>query len=244
VPMTDLLLPTIPLYQMERNNDSLILSPRYDPLDLPLPPLPPIDIDPRSVVLHYPPPSPPSPLPSAEEQWKLLDSIGANRFEVSDMGRVRKHRFAVCPGMPLYPPRKEVDGRWTVRLRYDGYSKDEFIDELVARAFLGKPDGRKVVEHVNGDLSDDRAVNLRWVDPPALPSTLSNKETPKRTSQPRKRFGRPPRPVDQIDDRGNVIKRYKSIAEASVDTGLSPSMIVSAARGRIKAAKGIRWRYA
>lgn len=51
------------------------------------------------------------------------------------------------------------------------------MHRLIATLFIPNPDNKPQVDHINGDKSDNRAVNLRWVD--ALenyhnPNTVSN----------------------------------------------------------------------
>lgn len=50
------------------------------------------------------------------------------------------------------------DGRSMVSIKGDPYQ----LSTLVARLFLPNPNNYRCVEHINGDITDDRAVNLIW----------------------------------------------------------------------------------
>ncbi|PWT91206.1 MAG: hypothetical protein C5B54_05735 [Acidobacteria bacterium] len=57
-------------------------------------------------------------------------------------------------------------GRKFVELKKEGATHTHAVDELVAAAFLGPANGRKVL-HKNGDLSDSRPENLKYGPYPA-----------------------------------------------------------------------------
>lgn len=52
------------------------------------------------------------------------------------------------------------------------------------------------------------------------------------------------KPVVKLGFRGEVIKTYESITKAYIDTGIQPSNICDALKGRAKQAGGYKWRYA
>lgn len=100
------------------------------------------------------------------EEWR---QIGASRYDVSSLGRVRR-RFA-----------RGYDGRWahvlTPHVIWTGYhrvklsggargdARDVYVHVLVAEAFIGpKPEGMQV-NHRNGNKADNRAENLEYLTP-------------------------------------------------------------------------------
>lgn len=50
------------------------------------------------------------------------------------------------------------DGRSMVSIKGDPYQ----LSTLVARLFVPNPNNYRCVEHINGDITDDRADNLIW----------------------------------------------------------------------------------
>ena len=96
------------------------------------------------------------------EKWK--DIAGYEGFYlVSDMGRVKS----------LWGGRDAQSGKilkqtlhrapyLKVILAKNGVHKNHSIHQLVAMAFLKNPSKKKEVNHLNGDPTDNRVVNLEW----------------------------------------------------------------------------------
>ena len=59
-------------------------------------------------------------------------------------------------------PFKKEDGYNYVRLWKDGKSEDKRVCDLVAQSFVPNPENMPFIVHINGDLLDDKAVNLKW----------------------------------------------------------------------------------
>ncbi len=101
-----------------------------------------------------------------QEIWRPIE--GFERYEVSNLGRVKRHAFSYLSGRwkvkhVNYEPERICNIR-----NYDGRAiicmdmKNRFVDVLVAKAFLGYGSGGyKKIVHKNGDLMDCRAENLQ-----------------------------------------------------------------------------------
>lgn len=98
------------------------------------------------------------------------------------------------------------------------------ICELVAKAFLGDGGGRWV-RHKNGDVRDNRVENLEWSD------------------EREERRGRKSveRVVRAVRKDGEVVGIWRSVKEASRESGVSEEGIRSALRGVQKSAGGLLW---
>lgn len=94
----------------------------------------------------------------APEVWRAVK--GFPRYEVSDHGRVRSSAYGdprlLRPGVPRggYPIVKLHDGPRTKSVR---------VHRLVATAFVPNALGAPVVNHINGDKTNNHASNLEWV---------------------------------------------------------------------------------
>lgn len=99
------------------------------------------------------------------------------------------------------------------------------ICELVAKAFLeGSGEGRWV-RHKNGDVKDNRVENLEWSD------------------EKEERRGRKSveRVVRAVTRGGEMVGIWRSVKDASRESGVSEYAIRSALRGERKSAGGLLW---
>jgi hypothetical protein len=97
---------------------------------------------------------------SAIEQWKEIDGF-AGRYRVSNMGRI----FCVVTGV-IRAQTPTRDGYRILRFKLpEGGSKPIEVHRFVAAAFCPNPNALPVVNHINHDKADNRAVNLEWVTP-------------------------------------------------------------------------------
>lgn len=92
------------------------------------------------------------------EIWKDIDGYDG-LYQVSNLGHVKSFRrgreriLKASPNSNGYPK---------VSL---GKCNNTFVHRLVATAFVPNPDDKPEVNHINGDKSDNRAVNLEWCTP-------------------------------------------------------------------------------
>lgn len=103
------------------------------------------------------------------EIWKIIDGTGG-RYSVSAFGevmanwsdvpqrnaakRMRVERTAVLN------PYMHTTGYWRINL---GRGNRYYVHRLVAAAFIPNPDKKPFVDHIDGDRTNNRAENLRWV---------------------------------------------------------------------------------
>lgn len=103
----------------------------------------------------------------SSEIWRPV--AGHDGYEVSNRGQVRSVERVVPrrSGRDMTVPAKVLTLRmWGPYLRVslwaDGRETTFAIHRLVAYTFIGKPDPRQVVRHLNGDSTDNRVENLAY----------------------------------------------------------------------------------
>ncbi|MFT4735963.1 MAG: hypothetical protein ACJAZM_001216 [Cyclobacteriaceae bacterium] len=100
-----------------------------------------------------------------KEEWKLYEEEDLrSKFLISSRGEV-KSISSLAPDTPKllkgyrnagYPciPTRKIDGKNTLR----------YVHKLVALLFLENPEGHKKIIHLDGNKSNARMDNLKWVD--------------------------------------------------------------------------------
>lgn len=94
------------------------------------------------------------------EIWKDIKGYDG-KYQVSNCGRVRRLRKTVPPRILKLQP--SHNGYLQATLFRDGKPKHLLVHRLVAQAFIGNPEGKSCVNHINGIKTDNRADNLEWV---------------------------------------------------------------------------------
>jgi hypothetical protein len=106
------------------------------------------------------------------ERWAGMVGTGG-AYLVSDAGQVLSvQRLArTCNGwgestrrVPAHIMSQRMhDGRATVQICIDGVPRNILVHTAVLEAFVGPRPPGHMAEHINGDPSDCRLANLRWV---------------------------------------------------------------------------------
>jgi hypothetical protein len=87
------------------------------------------------------------------EEFKHYD----HRYSISNMGRVW-NRYAGKNIKPIIKPSKHT-------VFYASRTERVHIAQEVAKLFIDNPESLQTTEHINGDRTDNRVINLRWKRP-------------------------------------------------------------------------------
>lgn len=106
-----------------------------------------------------------------KEVWKDIQGY-EGLYQVSNQGRVRSLDRTVKrrnqPDLPVagkvLSPRIGKNGYSYVILSKEAKGKTANIHRLVAEAFLDKPEGCNVVNHIDGNKENNACNNLEWCD--------------------------------------------------------------------------------
>lgn len=180
------------------------------------------------------------------EIWKDVDGYGGF-YEVSNIGRVRsKERITeIQPYCHITRKPKILKAQFNgtyyrVVISVDGKSRQVLIHRLVAETFIPNPKGLPQVNHKDENGKNNHVNNLEWC---TLQYNQSYGTKGKRHSEYMvKTAGRP---VVQFSKQGERIASFRSIMEASKNTGIYYSAIRETCnKGKSKTAGGYVWRYA
>ena len=90
-----------------------------------------------------------------DELFKRIDEY--DNYSISNQGRVRNDSTNY-----ILKPRKNKQGYFSVGLSKNGKSKTHRINRLIGLAFLENPDNKVIVDHIDGDPTNNNIKNLRW----------------------------------------------------------------------------------
>lgn len=170
-----------------------------------------------------------------KEVWKQIKGY-EGYYSVSNMGRIRRDEHADKWGH-VYKERILVSavankslGYRHVHLSKDGVAKWHSVHRLVAEAFVPKPDGCDIVNHLDSDPNNNAASNLEWTTYEGNMQHASRKgrmhghaANIHKAQEARKT------PVYAIDGSGNRM-RFESQKEAADTLGVNRSHIAAACR--------------
>ena len=94
-------------------------------------------------------------LPKNSEEWAAID--GYKNYQVSWWGRVRNTKTG-----RILKPQTSTPGYLFVQLYKNGKSTINYIHQLVAREWVGNPEEKRCVDHVDGSRTNNHWENLRY----------------------------------------------------------------------------------
>ena len=93
------------------------------------------------------------------EEWRDVEGY-EGLYQVSNMGRIRSLRY----GRTYIVKNQHNDrGYCYISLHKNGKGKHYFVHILVAKAFIANPEGKKQVNHIDANKSNNCVENLEWV---------------------------------------------------------------------------------
>lgn len=183
-----------------------------------------------------------------EEIWKDIKGY-EGFFMVSNLGRVKRvPRISINKWSTetflkekILNPTLSYKGYPTVTLRKEK-NKDHktfFVHRLVANHFLGNPENKQQINHIDGNKKNNKVDNLEFCTQSenikhAYKIGLINKKL-----KSQKFF----KPITQYTLDGKAIRDWESITSTSETLGISTTCICACVRGRQKTSGGYLWKY-
>lgn len=182
----------------------------------------------------------------AIEVWKPIVGF-EGLYEVSNKGRVRSiRRNALVKAQPT------VGGYLEVHCYNHQKYKIFTIHRLVATAFIPNPQGKRTVNHIDGNKKNNCVENLEWATysenhKHAYRTGLKKVSDKQRmaasaTGTRTCLLNRKKTPVIKICSTGEEIF-YESAHEAARKVSGDPSPIIRCCKGKKKTYKGYEWKY-
>lgn len=197
-----------------------------------------------------------------KEEWRPV--VGYEGFyEISSLGNVRSVIRKVEQSQSRYTEQRFVirksiilkltlnpRGYMAVGLSKLGVQKTFMVHNLVARAFIKNPEGKKIVNHINLDKRDNSICNLEWVTASEnILHAFCSGAKPKIRGSKNHMFGRfnelnhYSKGVIQYSLNGDIVREYPSAREAARCNCCSFKLISLCATGKRKTHNGFIWKF-
>lgn len=123
------------------------------------------------------------------EIWRKIE--GFENYEVSNLGQVRSLNYKRTGEIKILIPCKNNNGYLKVVLCKSGKQHTKRVHRLVATAFIPNLEGKKEVNHIDGNKQNNKVENLEWCTnleniQHAWETGLRNEETKKKLSEANK----------------------------------------------------------
>ncbi len=172
-----------------------------------------------------------------KEIWKAIE--GYPGYEVSNWGRVKSFKYK----KPKFLKTDYKTNRYSIVKLMDGVEvKNLLVHRIVAGKFCKKRPGCDQVNHLDGNRNNNFFKNLEWC---TQSENMLHCYKTKLRKAPYTWLGRTgknhcsSKPIVQIDDSGNVVKKFDTIKDAKIEIGWS----VGKALRKNKPYKGFRFEY-
>ncbi len=171
------------------------------------------------------------------------DIVGfEGKYAVSNLGNVMSLNYLNTRKKKVLTPVKHHGGYLIVHL---GANKIKMVHTLVAEAFIPKCEGKKYVNHIDGNKHNNIVSNLEWVTSKenmnhAIRTGLRN---PHNTHAAFGADNINSVPVIQYSKDGKFIKKWDCISNAARYYNCNPCTLSNCISGKLKTAHGFVWRH-
>lgn len=176
------------------------------------------------------------------EIWKDVPEFEDN-YAISNYGRVKsKQRIISCKNGRTYSvdakilsPNIAAKGYLYITLNKSCFKKSIILHRLVAELFVPNPNNLQFVDHIDTNLQNCEASNLRWC------TASENMNNPNTRAKLKQSYIRNGKKVVQLKN-GNIIQVFNYPGEAK-PFGFETSNIKKVCTGMYKQYKGYQWMY-
>lgn len=183
-----------------------------------------------------------------DEEWR--DVVGfEGLYQISNLGRVKSLPLIIkyqekerqSPER-LRKVQKTCHGYLFVRLKKGGKNQHKTIHRMIAEAFIPNPNNYPCVNHIDSNRLNNTIKNLEWCTYAHNErwawetNDKWNKTIPKRQPMNHKWVA-----VGILNDKGDVIKSFKSIRSASIEMRVNITGISNCIKGKSHTAGGYKW---
>lgn len=162
----------------------------------------------------------------SKELWKDIPSL--EHYQASTLGNIR------YKGHDKRKLQLNSSGYLYLGVRLNGKFVNLRVHRLIAETFIPRVEGKDLINHIDGDRTNNRIDNLEWC-------TASENEVHKVWALGKKQT--PPANVSRVVDIDTGIV-YESIKEAAEATGADRHHIGEVASGKRKSTRGRHFAYA
>lgn len=179
-------------------------------------------------------------------------------YQVSDLGRIKSLcDWAGNKFVKRYIKREKIlnfkakkNGYYLVTLRKNNKITYKTVHRLVAETFIPNPNKFPVVNHIDGNKTNNIVDNLEWCTYKQnnLHARVTGLIKPVANGVWKGKFGKEhnqSKKVYQIDKNTNeIVNVFYGVAEASRETKVCKRTIYAVVEGQRKTSGGYKWRYA